>query len=76
MLVSNAAEEAVDRLACLEHVRPSGKYQARMMPSESTRHDGFETRGKGFGNRGGNIFSKCSSTGPANPFGRGGKAFA
>jgi len=70
------ADDEAKRLACLEHVKPSGKYQARMMPSESTRHDGLETNGKGFENSGGNISSNFSSTGLQSILARGARALA
>jgi hypothetical protein len=42
------------RLTCRETVRASGKYQAAMMPSESTIEEGRDTNGKGLSNNGGN----------------------
>lgn len=58
---------------CLEAVRPLGKYHARIAPSESTTHDGFDTNGNGFENKGGNLLLRLSSVDPAKPLGRGGK---
>jgi hypothetical protein len=45
-----------------------------MIPSASTIDDAVDTNGKGLENRGGNIVSNWSSTGPFKPVGRGGKA--